>query len=265
MLIKMIEIVFSLLLIVLLFAYLYSSATFKFNSPVVNSNTDPSLLKSNLGFIPCDKNFLNDPSISKPGDIWCAINYITGEKRCPVNTETIYANLDNELCSTKYRCDFTGLPHPVSADKSTNLNGSCDNNVECRCTKDYQCPDYISSIFTVSNGNPYLPENQLLSFDQLNSYTTIYGIEHIPPIHYTDPGSQFCYLNRSLIANISPGSCVSGTLADCTAKNPCVSGQLALLENGLVGCVIADANYITNCLTGEYVTYGSSGFSCAKD
>jgi len=195
---------------------------------------------NDLGTLKCDSSFLTDKSKGSPGDVWCAINFTTGEKRCPVNNEPIYADLNIELCSSKYRCDLQKLPFAVTQDKSTNLQGICDAGDTCRCVASPQCAENISSLFVLKNGNPYLPpDTQSLSFTQINSYSTKVGSLSNSPLIYTDPTSQYCTINENLYKNISPGSCV-GTLDDCINTNPCISGILKKLPGNQIGCVNPD-------------------------
>jgi len=230
----MITVVSSVILIIIFLIYLFYSG----NVYKILEGKSPN----DLGTILCDSSFLTEKSNGALDDIWCAINFTTGEKRCPVNNEPIYADLNTELCSTKYRCDLQKLPFAVTADKSTNLQGNCDPGDECRCVAKPQCAENISSLFVLNTGNPYLPpDTQTLSFSQTNSYQTKLGNTVSRPLIYTDPTTQYCTINQELISAISPGTCYDNTdLPGCIKKNPCISGNLTQIGVNQVACISQD-------------------------
>jgi hypothetical protein len=223
------------------------------------------------GIVKCDNSYLTDQNIP-PQDInlqWCAINFITGEKRCPSEGEDVYADISHELCSRTTKCDFPDLPYPVLPDGSTSLNGNGPDGG--RCTNKPQCPKYISSVFSVDSGNIMLPPSgQYLSLGQKTTYTNLLGADQIiPPLLYEDPTQEFCQLNQSLLPYISPGTCilVPGTngnqidFAKCTHANPCMSGQLSYIGNPTEGVpfpeksTFACVNSAGTCTSDMYYWY----------
>lgn len=229
----------SIVIIVLFLIYLFFSGNV-YKILVGKSPND-------LGTLLCDSSFLADKSKGSPDDVWCAINFTTGKKRCPTNNEPIYADLNRELCTSKYRCDLQTLPFAVtSKDQSTNIQGNCDAGDPCRCVGKPQCADNILSLFVLQNGNSYLPpDTQTLSFGQTNTYTTKIGSSNSIPIIYTDPTTQYCTINQDLYQNISSGAC-AGTLDDCIKLNPCIAGTLQQVGTNQIGCVIPSTSSTTS-------------------
>ena len=100
----------------------------------------------------------------------CATNITTGIKRCPPAGETITLNLGNEVCNGQFTCNNPATPYALQSDGSTNFQGNCEQGVSCPCLNHQSCPSYISSVFSVSTGNPYNPVvGQQISFIQTAS------------------------------------------------------------------------------------------------
>lgn len=253
--------IFSLLLIVAVFVYVL----------VVSRLSSDKMLS---GTVLCDDTFLLTSS-NAPGQTgpWCAINFVTGEKRCPSGGDTsIYADLSKEVCSRQYRCDFQTLSYPVN--QLSDIGGTrndqiCEPNVECRCVNKPQCPNYIASVFGVESGNVDLPlDSQVFSLGQQTTYSNLVGANFsTPPLIYNNVSTQFCTINSTLLQFVSPGTCVDTgngvDLVTCLTANPCMAGQLADIRPNkeepnsnaelLFGCV--NQPYNLNCPSGEWYKY----------
>ena len=99
------------------------------------------------------------------------------------------------------------MPYAVLSDQSTNLLGSCEENVTCACVSDLRCPDYILSIFETSNGNAYQEfVGTRIAFNQISTYVTKSGnVQETPPIEYTNPSTTFCQVPIGYLARSTPG------------------------------------------------------------
>ena len=203
----------------------------------------------------------------------CATNLFTGYKICPGSTGTAYINPEQEVCNSQFVCDNPITPYAVNADGSTNLYGVCEPGVACPCLRVLQCPEYIISAFTTSNGNPYEPlEGQRITFPQISSYTDVSGVESTtPPIQYTNPATIFCAAPLSWMPFSTPGCnfidvgnnndisyddvllCM-GMISGCSGitGSPCLQGTLAFLSRD-PGSLTQGDIYTTQlaCVQGE--------------
>lgn len=172
----------------------------------------------------------------------CATNILSGFKSCPVsNQDTITYNPGEEVCNSRFVCDNPLTPYALLSDGSTDTNGVCEPNTTCSCLRTTQCPEFILSNFTTSNGNPYTTiNNQRITFPQQSSVVT--------PIELSDPSINFCFAPVSWLSFSTPGcnfingnnnvtyddivTCM-GMSKGCNGNigNACLQGTLAFITN----------------------------------
>jgi hypothetical protein len=158
----------------------------------------------------------------------CGTNLLTGIKTCPVEGTSITINPAESICNGRFVCDNLLAPFALQSDGSTNINGICEPGVECGCLGLSQCPDYILSVFTASNGNPYQnPIGQRLTFPQGTTYVNGNGEPtSAPPIQFQNPATTFCAAPPSWLPLSSPG---------CNFVN--ASSPNAITYNDIVKCM----------------------------
>lgn len=181
----------------------------------------------------------------------CAVNILTGLKRCGSGTgEIIAVNPAQEVCSNQFSCSNPLLPYAQQSDGSTNNLGLCQNGVACACLGRPRCPDYVTSYFTRSNGDPYSePLGQRITFPQVGAYVenNTGVVINSPPLTYTDPNTSFCAAPIDWLPFATPGCGFVGSesmtyqdleLCMGAAKgcnnivfNPCLQGTLAVITD----------------------------------
>jgi hypothetical protein len=181
----------------------------------------------------------------------CATNLFTGYKTCPAPNTSITIDPSVEVCNSPFFCDNPITPFALQSDGSTNINGTCEYNVQCPCLRNSQCPDYVLSVFTTSNGDPFQElSGQRITFPQINTYVDNSNriSSSIPPIQFNNPATNFCSVSISYLPLSNPGCnfienindmsyddllfCMGGQLG-CSGFNnsPCLQGSLALITN----------------------------------
>lgn len=198
-------------------------------------------------------NRLNDPTIGTCPSGQCATNLISGFKVCPIDDgDSISYNPTQEVCNDRFFCNNPLTPFAVQSNGSTDINGTCEEGVECNCLRHSQCPEYILSAFTTRNGNPYVSFNgQRITFPQFSSYVDSNGETiNTPPLQYDDPSTTFCTAPLSWLPFSNPGCnfvgidtannmtydevllCM-GLVNGCsgTVGTPCLNGVLAFITN----------------------------------
>jgi len=174
----------------------------------------------------------------------CPTNIYTGEKRCPANPSIqLLYNPVLEECNPPNSCTGTTTPYGVLADGSTSLDGSCDPNSQCRCINTLYTPNYIQSIFNVTNGDILQSNPQNINkwyFTQTSTTST--GQGNAIPFTYTDPTSQFYQISNDLLIAVQSTVCndkytgleigdeigIVDTLS-CVNSNPCIQGAMAYI------------------------------------
>jgi hypothetical protein len=172
----------------------------------------------------------------------CATNIMSGFKRCPEANVAINVDPRQEVCNDRYLCTSTITPYALQSDGSTNFYGVCEPNVICPCLRVNQCPEYVISMFTANDGNPYNPlTGQRISFPQVTGTA---------PLQYTI-GKTFCLAPLAWLPLSSPGcnfvssahgnSMTYNDLLDCMGMingcnnigpaSPCAQGILALVTD----------------------------------
>lgn len=204
----------------------------------------------------------------------CATNLQSGFKSCPTNEQDrIAVNPAQDVCNSPFVCDNPLTPFAVQSDGSTNINGICEPNTTCPCLRVSQCPEYIISVFTTSNGNPYQTlAGQRITFPQESSYVSIGGVQtDQPPIQFNNPATTFCAASLSFLPLSNPG-CNFTSAADGNSMNlndlllcmgsvrgcsgllgsPCLQGTLAILSNNPDDIVSQNLQqYQYACVRGE--------------
>jgi hypothetical protein len=188
----------------------------------------------------------------------CATSLFSGEKRCPSNsTDLVSINPLSEVCNERFSCTHPLTPFALQSDGSTNLQGNCEEGSTCNCLRNPQCADYILSIFSASNGNPYTTSSnsdlpffgQRLSFPQLTP-------QQVPPFSYDNPGMNFCTAPLMWLPLSSPGCNFSdvlsyeelvfcmGGVSGCSGSfnSPCRQGILAFITGNPQDLTQADIN-----------------------
>ena len=179
----------------------------------------------------------------------CSVNIFSGEKICPDDDQTsITFDPLTEVCSNRTDCSNSRLPFAVSADGSTKEIGSpnisaCDDDTECKCVSDPQCPDYVTSYYVISNQDT----SQALSssrtvFTQSNLYQPdLTGVlpSNSPPFILTDPLNNTCTINQNVLDNskLWPNECIVGTLAYISEDSDLIED----VEDLPLSCVIGSS------------------------
>jgi hypothetical protein len=183
----------------------------------------------------------------------CAVNLLTGFKRCPEPTQSINANPRFEVCNQPFACDNPLTPFALQSDGSTNLQGICQNGIQCPCKRQMQCADYITSLFQAQGGNPYAPlPTQRIIFPQTNVFAdpvqaiinpSAQTLSNQTPIINPDPATNFCTVPIDWLYNAVPGcpyiaKPAKDSIAFCMGMpnncngviaNPCLVGTLAFI------------------------------------
>lgn len=180
----------------------------------------------------------------------CATNIMSGFKSCPNEDVAIAVNPAEEVCNSPFVCDNPLTPYALQSDGSTNLNGVCEPGAQCPCLRVSQCAQYILTVFTTSNGNPYQTLNgQRITFPQQSSYVNTSGIPTTnPPIQYNNPATTFCGVPLAWLPLSNPGCnfvnnpnsmtfeelliCM-GMINGCNGVtgSPCLQGVLAVISD----------------------------------
>jgi hypothetical protein len=194
----------------------------------------------------------------------CPTNLNTGEKRCSANPaiQLLY-NPTTEECNPRNSCTGVTTPYGVLSDGSTSLDGSCDPDSQCRCINTLYTPNYIQSIFNVTNGSILQSNPQNINkwyFTQTSTTST--GQGNNIPFSYTDPTSQFYQISNDLLIAVQSTKCadlyknldvgdsisISDTLA-CVNSNPCIQGAMAYV------LPYSNAGQDTFSTTGSYANF----------
>jgi len=172
---------------------------------------------------------------------YCSMDLETGIKRCPEDPQGIvFFNNKSEKCVSKNKC-IDPLKYAVNSDGSVNKNGVCETGLDgCRCTSNVTCPVYVTTKFSVANGNlfstfssdknyiinqiPYTKRNDYQGGIKLNNFgeycklNSTYTSKIIDGCSFTNSTSDFLmdcdkeslYDNRS----VSPYSLVPYSITD---------------------------------------------------
>lgn len=205
----------------------------------------------------------------------CATNIQSGFKTCPVNNnESVIVDPAHAVCNSRFVCDNPLTPFAVNSDGSTNINGICETNTECPCIRVFQCPNYVLSVFTTSNGNPYQQlAGQRITFPQQSTYVSTVGggQTDIPPIQFSNPATTFCAASLAFLPLSSPGCnfvgapdgnsmtyedllLCFGSQKGCSGlqSSPCLQGTLAIISDNPDTLIRQNIeNYQYGCVRGE--------------
>lgn len=214
---------------------------------------------------------VNTSIVCAPGQ--CATDLFSGFKTCPAENVSITINPAQEVCNSRFVCDNLLTPYALQSDGSTSISGVCESNTECACLKISQCPQYIVSAFTSSNGNPYQTlAGQRLTFPQISSYVNTTGVQTtVPPIQYNNPATTFCQAPLAWLPLSNPGCnfvsaangnsmtyqdliLCQGSISGCSGLNgsPCQQGILAIITGNPDNLTQQNINTVQyGCVQGE--------------
>lgn len=233
--------------------YLLYSSGFSTNR-VTNSNPLNPTSQPQLGVLRCPTN-------------QCATSLVTGNKRCPPEGLQIEYTAGFEVCNSKFACENRLTPYAGQSDGSAILSGVCQDNIECPCFSGMACPNYITSVFTSSDGNVVNPlGGQRISFPQILS-TNISGNR----VKLNNPALNFCTVPISWLPISNPGcgfvpggftnnmnydelKICMGQIRGCdnSFNSPCLSGTLAVISSDPDSLTQANVIYQQmGCVAGE--------------
>lgn len=175
----------------------------------------------------------------------CATNLNTGIKRCAQGQVVSY-NPGIEVCNSPTLCDNVLTPFAQNSDKSTNSSGVCSGDSVCPCLSKAQCADYVTTIFSTRNGDPYTTlEGQRIAFAQnggnVSTPKTATAVSHqtqtggTTPLTLNNAVTQFCqipiaWLNRTIPGCSSINEVNGKTLETCLqGGGGCLSGTVAII------------------------------------
>jgi hypothetical protein len=142
----------------------------------------------------------------------CAINKITGIKRCPA-TDTAIVTYDTftEACTNKNTCDYQPLSFSVYPDGSTSESGICQDNDICRCTNILKCAPDLMSTFEITYGSNYTPSNDNYTIQQRGGDVYRPGLNNL---EIKNPGTQFCIINPGFTNKMTNGCDLTNGIND---------------------------------------------------
>jgi len=210
--------------------------------------------------------------VCAPGQ--CATDLFSGFKTCPTTDVSITVDPAQSVCNSRFVCDNPLTPFALQSNGSTNINGVCEPGTECSCLRYSQCPEYVLSVFTSSNGNVYQPlPGQRITFPQESSYVSnTSGVSTgVPPIQYNNPATTFCAAPLSWLPLSNPGCnfvsaanansmdyndllLCQGMISGCSGMlgSPCLQGTLAFITDNPE--TLTQQNIYTTqlgCVTGQ--------------
>ena len=185
----------------------------------------------------------------------CALS-TTGIRNCPhLNTEKVSLNYLNDefTCTGRYQC-VKPFEYAISKKDNSALTSTCDTNDLCNCVQYQRCPDYITSFFTLDDGdNTHDIFHTRGVYNQQNYHILNDGTTKVyePPLSMKNPSVETCTLLPKEIYRMWPSKCLTGVLA------PIITTDIGTIDplnlefkgNGTVyGCVRADPTMCTEGL-----------------
>lgn len=224
----------------------------------------------------------------------CAMDILTGEKICPEGDEQYSYNPVTQICMNPTTCSGS-MPYAIQPDGSTNSLGACSRDpltgelLECRCSQQSTCADYITTVFQSISGNPFTAlegTRTLFTQSARADYGGSVGLNLSNNIQFADPNNTFCQVPITWVFRSNPG-CTnygSGDIADnayeCINSNPCLIGTLAYISDDSstfsssdilskpVACVSASRiDGVTDPCTNAYPVYDTryGGINCVPN
>lgn len=203
---------------------------------------------------------------------YCATNVFTGVKTCPSSGQTVSVNSVIEVCNPSNSCVDTRTPYALLMDGSTDANGQCDED-QCRCVNRARCPDYITSKFIITDGNPLLPlDNQRLSVSASTVSTN--SVDFATSNIILNGSNEFCAVSLDFIQRSVPGcnNIISSIddVVSCFNQNPCLDGVIAFNTSNIDGIPTNQQLFISpiecvvgkQCATGQLSYYNKLGLQC---
>ena len=136
----------------------------------------------------------------------CSTIVATGEKQCPVNPGDIVAyDPAYQVCNTKYGCEDAQIPYALQTDGSTNIMGTCEDGIICRCTKQASCPADVLVLFNMVGGTIYQenPDTSRVTFQQISLDN-----DSSTSNTYSNTASQFCAIKANHLNRVAPSACI---------------------------------------------------------
>nr|QBK90876.1 MAG: hypothetical protein LCPAC201_01770 [Pithovirus LCPAC201] len=170
---------------------------------------------------------LGTPMIEcSPGQ--CSTDIKTGTKDCPTDP-SIIKTIDpaTQVCNSPFTCESNRTPFALQSDGSTNNNGVCESQVECKCLTQPQCAYYISAYFNTRNGNPFRGvSSQRIVFEQSAAGTDNEGnFINQSPYSFPSVTTQFCEIPNEWLGRTWP------PVGSPTKLEKCIVGTMAYLPN----------------------------------
>ena len=197
----------------------------------------------------------------------CAINKVTGIKRCPEkDTSSVVYDTLSEACTKPNTCDYPELSFSVLPDGSSSESGICQDNETCRCTNQLKCNPDIVSTFEITYGSNYTPTNDNYTIQQNVSKTYNPGLENLT---IKNPASEFCVINPGFTNKMTTGCDLTNGVNDKLDCENITSIRLQnittspeeqpefFLQNSIN---TGDTNMIINRLLGQITSGGYTGY-----
>lgn len=161
----------------------------------------------------------------------CATDIATGVKDCPLNPDDVkIINPEVQVCNSPFTCENARTPYALRSDGSTDPNGVCETDVQCRCLTEPQCAYYVTAFFSAENGNPFQSiAPQRIVFEQNaagNNAENQFVAQ--PPYSLESSTTQFCQIPNEWVSRVWPP--IAGT-NDQQVFGPCIVGTMAYVPD----------------------------------
>ena len=207
----------TLLLVFLTVSLYFSKEIYKKKYNVIDLHAPPTLSVSTLTGA---MSVSNNAPIVLPNGLrscntrgQCTMNKKIGVKKCPEDIKgTLFYNPETEICVDKLRC-VDPLKYAVNPDGSVNKDGICEPGLDiCMCTSNVSCPDYVTTKFTITNGNLFSTlsseKNFLINQVPFTNENVYQGNSTI------DPLNEYCKLNSTYTEKITNGCSFTNSISD---------------------------------------------------
>jgi hypothetical protein len=173
----------------------------------------------------------------------CSVSLTNGSKTCPdLKVQQLIIDPTASACSNEFSCDDPRFPYAVNSDGSTNLTGTCETGVICRCSNQLSCPNQLTSTFNITNGSPYqnfFGQRITITQDLITKTISPSGVPSdinvYNPVALSDPTTSTCTISPDYLSYLAPGTCstfnvsTAAGISQCTIANPCIAGSLAYI------------------------------------
>jgi hypothetical protein len=135
-----------------------------------------------------NRNIMSNLAMCPPNE--CAVNIITGTKRCSTESVGIVYNITEEVCSQVDACP-NEIPFAIGDDGET-FSSFC-NNSQCMCSKKRQAPRHSVSTFFVGNTIQIIPNDERLGYGNFSQTLETKQHYKINPSYLSQLGCDFTY------------------------------------------------------------------------